>query len=114
MFLSNNESYPISTTGFAGTTNSPDHYEKNKFEKEYVLRKTNELFGDPPPGSQLHWKGYEHDFGMYFEMTLSWNSNDEKLYAKCWEWINHVEIHDWDNQEHELREFWNVHEAGAL
>ena len=114
MWLLNNESYQISTTGFAGTTESQDHYEKNKFEKEYVLNKIRTLFGKPPSGSYMKWKGYEHDFGMYYEATIFWNSNNEKLDEKVWDFIGKIEEYNWDLEDARIAELWDIRDIEQL
>ena len=114
MFGLTMESQQITTTGFAGTSDCPDHYEKNKMEKEFVFDRVRKLFGEPPEGPYLKWKGNEHDFGMYYELTIFWDprwiNNDDKV----WDWINKVESHDWETEENELKEMWVMHEVDDL
>jgi hypothetical protein len=102
------ESCQISTTGFAGTSESPDHYEKNKMEKEFVLCRVKELFGSNPEGSFLRWEGYPHDFGTYYELTLKWRPGNEKLEQKCYDWINKIEDHDWEKEQEQLESQWDI------
>ena len=112
----NNDSYAISTVGFSGTdaSNNPDHFEKNAMEKEFVMRKVKELFGRNPEGSFLRWKGYPHDFGTYYELTITWNNCDEKFDTKVWNWINKVESYNWEKEEEELAMLWDIKNTDEL
>ena len=102
------DSQQISTTGFAGTTSSPDHYEKNKLEKEFVLCRVKELFGRNPEGSFLSWKGYPHDFGTYYELTIKWPEWEEKIADKVYKFVNEIESHDWEVEQEQLESQWDI------
>lgn len=115
--ISRNYCYTVNTTGFAGTQNpnNPDHHLKNELEREFVLRRVNELFGEPPEGSFLKWQCNDHDFGYYYDLAI--------LYPKFWDevkelkvsrWIDKVESHDWETEELELQNLWDMRSLEKL
>lgn len=57
---------------------SSDYTERSKAEcmafKAQLLRQ----FGEPPEGARLRIKGCSHDFGMYYEVAVSFDFNDER------------------------------------
>ena len=115
--ITRNYSYSVNTTGFAGTNNpnNPDHYKKNELEREFVLRRVKELFGEPPEGSFLKWQANEHDFGTYYDLAVFWPKfMDELLELKISRWIDKVESHDWEEEEKQLVILWDAKNTNEL
>jgi hypothetical protein len=56
----------------------PDYYDKVRDECRRFIRLLRQKFGEEPPGARFAIKGFDHDFGTYYEVVVHFDTDDEE------------------------------------
>ena len=53
-----------------------DYYEKVRPECRRFITLLRKTFGDEPPGARFAIKSFDHDFGLYYEVVVYFDTDD--------------------------------------